>query len=188
MLKAVTKTTGSCHVFGALPKHMRRRAMSHNTKRLPCRLREVANKVVKFRNFQFLSHLTRYRRQPVTYRQWCWHFVCPLACKEPPAKEEGTGEEQEPPGPSTSRKRAAGVQPQAEEEHLAGDAHLACQALPHGEKMGLLSWWQANVQMLPALLQSDEQPLPAAGINSNSHFFFKLLFVECHCSAVLHLK
>ncbi|KAF3840428.1 hypothetical protein F7725_019145 [Dissostichus mawsoni] len=45
MLKAVTKTTGSCHVFGALPKHMRRRAMSHNTKRLPCRLREVANRM-----------------------------------------------------------------------------------------------------------------------------------------------
>ncbi|XP_061632850.1 ribonucleases P/MRP protein subunit POP1 [Phyllopteryx taeniolatus] len=45
MLKAVTKTTGSCHVFGALPKHMRRRAMSHNTKRLPCRLREMANKM-----------------------------------------------------------------------------------------------------------------------------------------------
>ncbi|XP_071390459.1 ribonucleases P/MRP protein subunit POP1 [Centroberyx affinis] len=45
MLKAVTKTTGSCHVFGALPKHMRRRAMSHNTKRLPCRLRDVANRM-----------------------------------------------------------------------------------------------------------------------------------------------
>ncbi|XP_053737143.1 ribonucleases P/MRP protein subunit POP1 [Synchiropus splendidus] len=45
MLKAVTKTTGSCHVFGALPKHMRRRAMSHNTKRLPCRLREMANRL-----------------------------------------------------------------------------------------------------------------------------------------------
>ncbi|KAL0963312.1 hypothetical protein UPYG_G00304480 [Umbra pygmaea] len=44
MLKAITKTTGSSHVFGALPKHMRRRAMSHNTKRLPCRLRETANK------------------------------------------------------------------------------------------------------------------------------------------------
>ncbi|XP_077384119.1 ribonucleases P/MRP protein subunit POP1 [Festucalex cinctus] len=43
MLKAVTKTTASCHVFGALPNHMRRRAMSHNTKRLPCRLREMAN-------------------------------------------------------------------------------------------------------------------------------------------------
>lgn len=48
MLNAVTKTTGSCHVFGALPKHMRRRAMSHNTKRLPCRLRDVANRMVKF--------------------------------------------------------------------------------------------------------------------------------------------
>ncbi|XP_054476838.1 ribonucleases P/MRP protein subunit POP1 [Anoplopoma fimbria] len=45
MLKAVTKTTGSCHVFGALPKHMRRRAMSHNTKRLPCRLRDLANRM-----------------------------------------------------------------------------------------------------------------------------------------------
>ncbi|XP_068616392.1 ribonucleases P/MRP protein subunit POP1 [Brachionichthys hirsutus] len=45
MLKAVTKTTGSCHVFGALPKHMRRRAMSHNTKRLPCRLRAAANRM-----------------------------------------------------------------------------------------------------------------------------------------------
>ncbi|KAM9852671.1 ribonucleases P/MRP protein subunit POP1 [Aulostomus maculatus] len=45
MLKAVNKTTGSCHVFGALPKHMRRRAMSHNPKRLPCRLREMANRM-----------------------------------------------------------------------------------------------------------------------------------------------
>uniref|UniRef100_UPI0037E952F7 ribonucleases P/MRP protein subunit POP1 n=1 Tax=Semicossyphus pulcher TaxID=241346 RepID=UPI0037E952F7 len=45
MLKAVNKTTGSCHVFGALPKHMRRRAMSHNTKRLPLRLRDVANRM-----------------------------------------------------------------------------------------------------------------------------------------------
>uniref|UniRef100_A0A8D3AEU5 POP1 homolog, ribonuclease P/MRP subunit n=1 Tax=Scophthalmus maximus TaxID=52904 RepID=A0A8D3AEU5_SCOMX len=45
MLKAVTKTTGSSHVFGALPKHMRRRAMSHNTKRLPRRLRDVANRL-----------------------------------------------------------------------------------------------------------------------------------------------
>ncbi|XP_028281563.1 ribonucleases P/MRP protein subunit POP1 [Parambassis ranga] len=45
MLKAVSKTTGSNHVFGALPKHMRRRAMSHNTKRLPRRLRDVANRM-----------------------------------------------------------------------------------------------------------------------------------------------
>ncbi|XP_042169369.1 ribonucleases P/MRP protein subunit POP1 isoform X2 [Oncorhynchus tshawytscha] len=47
MLTAVTKTTGSSHVFGALPKHMRRRAMSHNTKRLPCRLRDMANNMLE---------------------------------------------------------------------------------------------------------------------------------------------
>ncbi|XP_063341205.1 ribonucleases P/MRP protein subunit POP1 [Pelmatolapia mariae] len=45
MLKAVRKTTSSSRVFEALPKHMRRRAMSHNTKRLPHRLREVANRM-----------------------------------------------------------------------------------------------------------------------------------------------
>lgn len=47
MLKAVNKKTGSCHTFGALPKHMRRRAMSHNTKRLPTRLREGAQRMVR---------------------------------------------------------------------------------------------------------------------------------------------
>ncbi|XP_028835953.1 ribonucleases P/MRP protein subunit POP1 isoform X2 [Denticeps clupeoides] len=46
MLKAVTKTTGSCYVFGALPRHMRRRAMSHNVKRLPRRLRDGAKKMM----------------------------------------------------------------------------------------------------------------------------------------------
>ncbi|KAM4581467.1 ribonucleases P/MRP protein subunit POP1 [Odontesthes bonariensis] len=45
MLRAVSKTTGSSQVFQALPKHMRRRAMSHNTKRLPRRLRDVANRM-----------------------------------------------------------------------------------------------------------------------------------------------
>uniref|UniRef100_W5MUE7 POP1 homolog, ribonuclease P/MRP subunit n=1 Tax=Lepisosteus oculatus TaxID=7918 RepID=W5MUE7_LEPOC len=45
MLRAVTKTTGSSHVFGALPKHMRRRAMSHNVRRLPRRLRAAAARV-----------------------------------------------------------------------------------------------------------------------------------------------
>ncbi|XP_077454504.1 ribonucleases P/MRP protein subunit POP1 [Stigmatopora argus] len=45
MLNAVTKTTSTCHVSGAIPRHMRRRAMSHNTKRLPWRLREMANKM-----------------------------------------------------------------------------------------------------------------------------------------------
>lgn len=46
MLKAVSKPAGSCHIFNALPKHMRRRAMSHNTKRLPIRLREGAQRLV----------------------------------------------------------------------------------------------------------------------------------------------
>lgn len=59
MLKAVTKTTGSCHVFGALPKHMRRRATSHNTKRLPRRLRDVANRLVKFRMFLFFIFMSK---------------------------------------------------------------------------------------------------------------------------------
>lgn len=47
MLKAVNKPARSCHVFNALPKHMRRRAMSHNTKRLPSRLREGAHKLME---------------------------------------------------------------------------------------------------------------------------------------------
>ncbi|XP_034553730.1 ribonucleases P/MRP protein subunit POP1 isoform X2 [Notolabrus celidotus] len=51
MLTAVRKTTGSNYVFGSLPKHMRRRAMSHNTKRLPRRLRWVANRM-RERNLQ----------------------------------------------------------------------------------------------------------------------------------------
>lgn len=45
MVKAVRKVSASCHLFAALPKHMRRRAMSHNTKRLPCRLQEMALKL-----------------------------------------------------------------------------------------------------------------------------------------------
>ncbi|KAK7885993.1 hypothetical protein WMY93_025614 [Mugilogobius chulae] len=45
MVKAVTKKSASCHLFSALPKHMRRRAMSHNTKRLPRRLQEMATKL-----------------------------------------------------------------------------------------------------------------------------------------------
>lgn len=47
MLKAVSKPAGSCHIFNALPKHMRRRAMSHNTKRLPIRLREGAQRLAE---------------------------------------------------------------------------------------------------------------------------------------------
>ncbi|XP_015261346.1 PREDICTED: ribonucleases P/MRP protein subunit POP1 [Gekko japonicus] len=42
MLKAVRKKSSNTLVFQSLPRHMRRRAMSHNIKRLPRRLRELA--------------------------------------------------------------------------------------------------------------------------------------------------
>ncbi|XP_054841114.1 ribonucleases P/MRP protein subunit POP1 [Eublepharis macularius] len=42
MLKAATQKSSNTLVFQSLPRHMRRRAMSHNVKRLPRRLRELA--------------------------------------------------------------------------------------------------------------------------------------------------
>ncbi|KAL7984160.1 hypothetical protein Chor_002730 [Crotalus horridus] len=42
MLKAVKQKSSNTLVFQSLPRHMRRRAMSHNVKRLPRRLRELA--------------------------------------------------------------------------------------------------------------------------------------------------
>uniref|UniRef100_K7G0N9 POP1 homolog, ribonuclease P/MRP subunit n=1 Tax=Pelodiscus sinensis TaxID=13735 RepID=K7G0N9_PELSI len=44
MLKAVKQKSSNSLVFQTLPRHMRRRAMSHNIKRLPRRLREIAKK------------------------------------------------------------------------------------------------------------------------------------------------
>ncbi|XP_006859252.1 PREDICTED: ribonucleases P/MRP protein subunit POP1 [Chrysochloris asiatica] len=44
MLRAVTQKSSNSMVFQTLPRHMRRRAMSHNVKRLPQRLREIAQK------------------------------------------------------------------------------------------------------------------------------------------------
>ncbi|XP_016013339.1 ribonucleases P/MRP protein subunit POP1 isoform X3 [Rousettus aegyptiacus] len=46
MLTAVTQKSSNSLVFQTLPRHMRRRAMSHNVKRLPRRLREIAQKEV----------------------------------------------------------------------------------------------------------------------------------------------
>lgn len=48
MLKAVTQKPSNTLVFQSLPRHMRRRAMSHNIKRLPRRLRELARAEVPF--------------------------------------------------------------------------------------------------------------------------------------------
>ncbi|XP_075405564.1 ribonucleases P/MRP protein subunit POP1 [Tenrec ecaudatus] len=44
MLRAVTQKSSNSMVFQTLPRHMRRRAMSHNVRRLPRRLREMAQK------------------------------------------------------------------------------------------------------------------------------------------------
>ncbi|XP_057256509.1 ribonucleases P/MRP protein subunit POP1 isoform X1 [Pezoporus wallicus] len=44
MLKAVSQKSSNSMVFQTLPRHMRRRAMSHNIKRLPRRLQEIAKK------------------------------------------------------------------------------------------------------------------------------------------------
>ena len=46
MQKALKHKGGGKRVFQTLPRHMRRRAMSHNPKRLPRRLREAAAKEV----------------------------------------------------------------------------------------------------------------------------------------------
>ncbi|XP_004915183.1 ribonucleases P/MRP protein subunit POP1 isoform X2 [Xenopus tropicalis] len=44
MVKAVSQKSSNTLVFQSLPRHMRRRAMGHDIKRLPRRLREVAKK------------------------------------------------------------------------------------------------------------------------------------------------
>lgn len=42
---------GSKRIFQSLPKHMRRRAVSHNAKRMPVRLREFLKKEVSYSIF-----------------------------------------------------------------------------------------------------------------------------------------
>ena len=46
MVKAMRWKGGSKRAFQMVPRHMRRRAMSHNVKRLPRRLRKAARKEV----------------------------------------------------------------------------------------------------------------------------------------------
>lgn len=145
MLKAVTKTTASSHVFQALPKHMRRRAMSHNTKRLPCRLRDVANRMVLSTvSFPFKMLVPSHTLAPVRAENdslwvfiagiWDFFFFFSTAGEGPPGQleEERTCKEQMPQSSPAAQKPAAGVQSSSAEEHLAGDTHLARQALPHG--------------------------------------------------------
>ena len=46
LAEEIKKNTGARKVFQSLPIHMRRRAMSHNIKRLPRRLHNIARKEV----------------------------------------------------------------------------------------------------------------------------------------------
>ena len=46
MVRALKSKGGTKRTFQLLPRHMRRRAMSHNVKRLPRRLRKAAMKEV----------------------------------------------------------------------------------------------------------------------------------------------
>lgn len=46
MVKAVSQKSSNSLVFQSLPRHMRRRAMGHDVKRLPRRLREIAKREV----------------------------------------------------------------------------------------------------------------------------------------------
>jgi ribonuclease P/MRP protein subunit POP1 len=56
-LAADIKTkTGNKLVFQFLPRNLRRRAMSHNIKRLPRRLQGLAKPEVIFVNFEHLKH------------------------------------------------------------------------------------------------------------------------------------
>lgn len=72
-LRAMLKTTGSRsegkRVFQSLPRHMRRRAMSHNVKRLPRRLREAAAREVRLYAISVVVDLCVYRvgRGPSVY-------------------------------------------------------------------------------------------------------------------------
>jgi hypothetical protein len=51
MVKALRSKGGSKRTFQQLPRHMRRRAMSHNVKRLPRRLRSQAEREVICRTY-----------------------------------------------------------------------------------------------------------------------------------------
>lgn len=46
MVQAMKSKGGAKRTFQLLPRHMRRRAMSHNVKRLPRRLRKLAQREV----------------------------------------------------------------------------------------------------------------------------------------------
>ncbi|XP_065175148.1 ribonucleases P/MRP protein subunit POP1-like [Sycon ciliatum] len=64
MMKAVKTSTGTRRVSQALPRHMRRRAVSHNTKRLPVRLRAAALREIEKQTNGDKAPSRRHKRRP----------------------------------------------------------------------------------------------------------------------------
>ncbi|KAF2883050.1 hypothetical protein ILUMI_23127 [Ignelater luminosus] len=66
MKASLQETTSTKLIFQRLPKHMRRRVMSHNAKRLPRRLREIHLKQLQKSGLstQLKKSTRRYRRRP----------------------------------------------------------------------------------------------------------------------------
>ncbi|KFU96263.1 Ribonucleases P/MRP protein subunit POP1, partial [Chaetura pelagica] len=90
MLKAVTQKSSNSLVFQTLPRHMRRRAMSHNIKRLPRRLQEMARKEVymhfvkkeqsktkcrkaRRRHINLVAEFNRRQRKNIWLETHIWH-------------------------------------------------------------------------------------------------------------------
>ncbi|KFV90094.1 Ribonucleases P/MRP protein subunit POP1, partial [Eurypyga helias] len=84
MLKAVGQKSSNSLVFQTLPRHMRRRAMSHNIKRLPRRLQEIAKKEKKEqsktkcrkarrRHINLVAEFNRRQRKNIWLETHIWH-------------------------------------------------------------------------------------------------------------------
>ncbi|KFV51005.1 Ribonucleases P/MRP protein subunit POP1, partial [Gavia stellata] len=84
MLKAVAQKSSNSLVFQTLPRHMRRRAMSHNIKRLPRRLQEIARKEKKEqsktkcrkarrRHINLVAEFNRRQRKNIWLETHIWH-------------------------------------------------------------------------------------------------------------------
>ncbi|KFP45232.1 Ribonucleases P/MRP protein subunit POP1, partial [Chlamydotis macqueenii] len=84
MLKAVAQKSSNSLVFQTLPRHMRRRAMSHNIKRLPRRLQEMARKEKKEqsktkcrkarrRHINLVAEFNRRQRKNIWLETHIWH-------------------------------------------------------------------------------------------------------------------
>lgn len=83
MVKASTEIMGSCMLLKSLPKHMRRRAMSHNTKRLPRTLRDMADRLV-------MNHVLHFLLSHLTHDASCFIYLLFLSAVSVPRKERAT--------------------------------------------------------------------------------------------------